>query len=214
MGIRSASAQTGLRGPRSCRGAGRTTVLRSSTRSTSPGTDSGMTVASQALSPGQTLDDWLVPFAANGGGLSAFCQAEIRHRGRRSRWAMRSVAGNRCATRPRSWRSPVAGSTSSRGAAGASISRSTCRRTTTRPSSPRSGSNPRRSPPVADGSAAALIVRVASNGLLDPASGWLVDHSGNGQLGAEELPPPGHGPHGPCLPESRRPRDSPSRASC
>ncbi len=38
------------------------------------GTDSGMTVASQALSAGQTLDDWLVPFAANGGGLSAFCQ--------------------------------------------------------------------------------------------------------------------------------------------
>jgi len=37
------------------------------------GTASGMTAGSQALEPGETLDQWLGPFAANTGGLSPAC---------------------------------------------------------------------------------------------------------------------------------------------
>jgi hypothetical protein len=39
------------------------------------GTESGMTVGSEALAAGQTFEDWLVSFTVRGDDLSAFCQA-------------------------------------------------------------------------------------------------------------------------------------------
>ena len=88
------------------------------------GTDTGLTGASEPLAPGQTLDQWLVDFQANAGGLSPPAGAAISRHGRVSP-RMSPAGGSRCATRRRWSRSRAVASTSSRGATAHSTRAST-----------------------------------------------------------------------------------------